>query len=252
MKTLLTLCFVCACTLLFAQDTIVRIDSARIVAKVLTIDNKTITYQRHNAPDGPTYVIFRHDVARITYADGFTEKFGKRSQLEPVKMKKNSASVTITDAVSGMLTVNYERIFWNDLGVRLSASRGMLASQETNTHGNGGYFYSGNYYYSRFKPMSLTLDVHYYAHKSSNISYYVGAAMEYGKSKRSDWGGWYPYPSGNRVVEYYMAGLTNGVALRPNGPISLDLYTTLGFMREYRWDNLQATARFGFNVGYRF
>jgi hypothetical protein len=232
-----------------AQDTIVRTDSAKIIAKVLTIDSKTVTYQRTGNPDGPTYVIYKSEIARITYADGFTEKFGKRSS-DAVMLKKNSVSVTVTDAVSGMLTLNYERIFWNDLGVRLQASRGMLASKFPEA--SSGYWYTGNYYYSRFKPLSLTLDVHYYAHKSNYISYYVGAAMEYGKSQQASWGGWYPYPTGNRTVEYYMAGLTNGIALRSNGPISLDLYTTLGFMREYRWDNLDAAARFGFNVGYRF
>ncbi len=234
-----------------AQDTIIRNDSAKIIAKVLTIDSKTITYQRHNNSDGPTYLIYKSEVARIIYADGFSEKFGKRAS-DVIVFKKNSVSVTITDAVSGMLTLNYERIFWNDLGVRLQASRGMLASQLPNTYGNAGNYYSGNYYYSRFKPLSLGLDVHYYVHKTANISYYVGAGMEYGKSQRFSWGHWGPLPAEPRTVEYYMAGLTNGVALRSNGPLSLDLYTTLGFQREYRWDNLEAAARFGFNVGYRF
>jgi hypothetical protein len=250
MKNLLTSCFVLLVASAFAQDTIVRTDSAKIVAKVLTIDNKTITYQRYSSPDGPTYVIYRTEVARIAYADGFTEKFGKRGSTDPVVLKKNSVSVTITDAVSGMLTLNYERIFWNDIGIRLSASRGMLASKLPD--GNRSYFYGAHFYYSRFKPISLTLDVHYYAHKSANISYYVGAAMEYGQSQQFIWGGWYPYPNDHRTTEYYMAGLTNGVALRSHGPISLDLYTTFGFARDYRWDNLEAAARFGFNVGYRF
>lgn len=250
MRILLSFCFVLVSAFLYAQDTIVRMDSAKIVAKVLTIDNKVITYQRYNAPDGPTYTIFRHEVARITYADGFTEKFGKRSSPDAIEMKKNSVSITVTDAVSGMLTLNYERIFWNDIGVRLQASRGMLASKVPDN--SGGYWYGGNYYYSRFKPLSLGLDIHYYAHKSSNISYYIGAGMEYGQSQQTTWGGWYPNPTGRRTVEYYMAGLTNGIALRSDGPLSLDLYTTLGFMREYRWDNLEAAARFGFNVGYRF
>jgi hypothetical protein len=251
MKNLLTFTILLIAGVAFAQDTIVRNDSAKIVAKVLTIDGKTITYQRHNNPDGPTYLIYKSEVARIRYADGFTEKFGKRAS-DAVVFRKNAVSITITDAVSGMLTLNYERIFWNDIGVRVQASRGMLASKYPVN--NGGYWYSGNYYYSRFKPLSVGLDIHYYVHKSANISYYVGSLMEYGQNQQCDYWGCFPAPSPNepRIVEYYMAGLTNGVALRSNGPLSLDLYTTLGFMREYRWDELEAAARFGFNVGYRF
>lgn len=252
MKKLLTLSMILSAFVAFAQDTIVRNDSAKIIAKVLTIDNKTITYQRHNNPDGPTYLIYKSEVARITYADGLTEKFGKSSG-DPFVYKKNSVSVTITDAVSGMLTVNYERIFWNDIGVRVQASRGMLASKFPDN--NSGYWYGSNYYYSRFKPLSVGLDIHYYAHKSANVSYYVGAGMEYGQTQQCAYY-WNcfpsPPPAEPRIVEYYMAGLTNGVALRSNGPLSLDLYATLGFMREYRWDNLEPAARFGFNVGYRF
>lgn len=252
MKHILTLALFLSTLYTFAQDTIVRNDSAKIIAKVLTIDSKTVTYQRYNNPDGPTYLIYKSEIARIAYAQGFTEKFGKTSGDQFV-YKKNAVSVTITDAISGMLTINYERIFWNDIGVRLQASRGMLASKFPDN--NGGYWYASNYYYSRFKPVSLGLDIHYYAHKSENISYYVGAGMEYGQTQQCGfWGGCFPTPSPTepQIVEYYMAGLTNGIALRSNGPLSLDLYTTLGFMREYRWDNLEPAARFGFNVGYRF
>ena len=249
MKQLLFLLAVLITASTFAQDTIVRRDSAKIVAKVLTVDSKTITYQRYNSSESPVYSIGVSEVARIAYHDGYSEKFGKRSTTE-IQLKKNSVGVTITDAVAGMLTLNYERIFWNDFGVRVQASRGLLASQYPKS---GSYFYQATYYYSRFKPLSVTLNMHYYARKTSNLSYCVGAAMEYGQSQQCGyWGGCFPSPSEPRIVEYYMAGLTNGVAIKTNGPISLDLYTTLGFMRESTYDDFQPAARFGFNVGYRF
>lgn len=250
-KFFFILLFLCCAVPFFAQDTIVRNDSAKIVAKVLTINSKTITYQRYGRTEGPTYTIFRSEVARIVYADGFSEKFGRRSTAASIfEMKKNSASVTITDFVSGMLTLNYERIFWNEIGVRVSASRGLLASKTQEN--NGGYFFSGNYYYTRFKPLSLSLGIHYYSHKTEKISCYFGAALEYGQSHQSYYGLYPPYPRGQRIVGYCMGGLTNGVSLRPKGPLSLDFYTTLGFMRELPWDNLTPAARCGFNIGYQF
>ncbi len=249
MNKLLTLLSILLATLVSAQDTIVRRDSARIVAKVTTIDQKKISYQRYGHPDGPSYEISRGDVARIIYADGSTEKINKHSESIPVLTKKNIASVTITDAVSGMLTINYERIFWGDIGVRLSASRGLLAAQKS----PGGYYYSPNSYYSRFKPLSLSLDIHYYAAHNHAFSYYIGAAMEYGQTKQSYyWGCFPPFPSEPTITEYYMAGITNGISFRTNAPISLDLYSTVGAKRDSGSDYLNPALRVGFNVGYRF
>jgi hypothetical protein len=247
MKKGLLFLFLLAVTVAGAQDTIVRTDSVKIIAKVLTIDKKTVAYQRVANQDGPTYVIYKNDIARITYRDGFTERFDKRS-TDNFVFRKNIVSVTVTDAISGMATLNYERIFWNDIGIRVQASRGILAEQFP---GQNFYVYNTNYYYSRFKPFSVGVDLHYYVRKSANVSYYVGAGMELGQTRRC-WGGCFPIPTQDQITEYYMAGLTNGISLRNDGPVSLDLYATFGYARLKEYDYLDPAARLGFNVGYRF
>lgn len=253
MKYTLTLAFLFLLTFAHAQDTIVRMDSSKIYARVIGVTDKKITYERTNVPNGPVYEISRMNVARVHYANGAVEHYGSEYAIDPIVDKKNTVSATLTDVVSGVMTLNYERLLWNDVGVRLIASRGMLA----HTNPSNSEYYHGSTYYSRFKNFSFGLGINYYVYRGEKVDYYLGAMVEYGQVKRRLGGYWgpYPYPTpapAFRTVDYYMGGITNGISLKSRGPLAMDIFTTLGWRRYSTNDDADLSARIGFNLGYKF
>src|SRR5688572_3612069 len=118
MKYSLLTVFLCIAAGLFAQDTIVRVDSTRILAKVTGVTDTKISYKRYNDPDGPTYETSRRNIARIAYANGTREEYGKTASEELAPDGKNIIGITTTDVVAGVITLNYERIFGGNIGVR--------------------------------------------------------------------------------------------------------------------------------------
>lgn len=78
----------------FAQDIIVKIDAEEIQAKVITINEKEISYKKWDNQDGPTYIISIDKVLFIKYANGqkdvFTTTEKNISDLHQMKNKENN------------------------------------------------------------------------------------------------------------------------------------------------------------------
>lgn len=250
MKYLLSTLVLFCSGIVHAQDTIVRVDSSRVIARIVSITDKTISYKRHNSPDGPVYEISRRHVARISYADGTQEQYGKTANEQYLSSQPNVVSLTTTDLIAGVITVNYERLIGDRLGIRAIGSMGVLG-----TTGKRPNSYTYSYYYNRYKLFSAGVDVHYYAYRGRNISYYAGALMEFGRVRMQPYY-WdfppYPYDE-TRIQDYYFGGLTNGVTFHASGNVDIDMFCTLGWRHMLSgngWSDY--SARFGFSVGYRF
>jgi hypothetical protein len=245
--TTFALFFVC---LLNAQDTIVRIDSTRVIADIVSISDKTISYKRYSSPEGPVYEISRRHVARIAYADGTHETYGRTANEQYISTKPNVISITTTDVVAGVITINYERMIGDRLGIRAIGSMGVLG-----TTGKSPNSYTSSYYYNRYKLFSAGLDIHYYAYRGRNVSYYAGALMEFGRVRRAPYYWDFPPFPGNlsTIQDYYFGGFANGLTFHASGNVDIDLYCSLGWrhmMSGNGWSDY--AARFGFSVGYRF
>jgi hypothetical protein len=248
MKKLLTL-FVIFCTsILYAQDIIVQVDSTRIDAKVVTVGDKTITYKRHNSPDGPTYEISRRYVARIQYADGTVEVYGKTANEMFSSKEKNVISITTTDIIAGVATLNYERTFFGKVGVKATGSIGMLGLS-----GKRPDYYTSSYYYNRFKIFSVGIDVHYTYYHGKNISLYTGVMTEYGQVRNGNYFWDFPPYGPIGPQKYLFGGLTNGIKIHTGTPLELDMFCTLGWRNTsspYAYSDY--SARVGLSLGYKF
>jgi len=247
-KKLITLLIVFCTTLVNAQDIIVKIDSSRIDAKVVTIDDKVITYKRYTSTDGPTYEISRRYVARVEYADGTIEVYGKTANEAFSSKDKNAVSITTTDIIAGVVTLNYERIFFGNLGVRATGSIGLMGLS-----GRKPDYYTNSYYYNRFKVFSTGLDIHYFYYHGRNISLYSGALIEYGLVRKGNYFWDFPPYGPPQPEDYYFGGITNGIKMHTGSPLELDMFCTLGWRQsvsQYAYSDFG--ARLGFSLGYKF
>lgn len=58
-----------------AQDTIVKRNGDRVIAKVTEVDPAEIKYKRFDIPDGPVYVLPKEQIKFVIYANGTKESF---------------------------------------------------------------------------------------------------------------------------------------------------------------------------------
>lgn len=249
MNKLLTCFLILFASGLFAQDTIVKMDSTRVVAIVKEVSDKKIKYVRHNNPDGPVYEVSRIHVARIIYADGTRETYGTTADEEISGSQKNIVALTTSDVISGVGTIYYERLIGSDMGLRLVTSMGALG-----VSGKVPDYYGGNYY-NRYKLFSTGIDIHYYAYRGNRLSYYVGSLIEYGRVRKRDYWYDYPYPypyPASRIEDYAFVGITNGLTIHSNKFVNIDLYTSVGWSNNFQHNGNDISARLGLSVGYRF
>ena len=75
--TLLLLCFYYT----FSQDIIVKIDSSKVISKLLEINSQEIKYNRFDNLEGPIYVISKNEVAYVIYSNGIKESFHSNPEL---------------------------------------------------------------------------------------------------------------------------------------------------------------------------
>lgn len=225
-----------------------KIDSSRIIARVVKVTDNKISYTRYSDPDGTVYETSRNHVARIAYADGTREEYGM-TEVEKMDLRKpNIISVTTTDLVAGVVTLNYERLIGANIGVRVIGSMGMLG-----TTGALPDYYTSSYYYNRYKIFSAGTDIHCYVYKGAHLSYYLGALIEYGQVRRLNyWWEWGPPPAESSIADYYFGGLTNGVGINTRSNIQLDMFCSLGWRNNLNAGYSDFAARFGFSAGYRF
>jgi hypothetical protein len=69
---------------LFAQDTIIKVNNESVPAKILEISQNEIRYNRTDVPNGPVYTIKREEIQKIKYSNGTLEEFNpeRRPQTE--------------------------------------------------------------------------------------------------------------------------------------------------------------------------
>src|ERR1044071_753596 len=106
-----------------AQDTIVKTDSSRVLAKVTGVNSREVHYKRFDNLDGPDSTLLTFKIARIVYQNGSSDVFTRNSTSvanradnyvpKPVKYK-NYFSLNGFDLLFGLLTVNYERNIRSD------------------------------------------------------------------------------------------------------------------------------------------
>lgn len=74
---------------LFSQDTIIKFNGDKIIAKVLELSDTEIKYKRFEMPDGPTYRELKSEIQIIKYAGGLTEHFAPQEiRKEEVQIQK--------------------------------------------------------------------------------------------------------------------------------------------------------------------
>ncbi len=66
----------------FAQDTITKNNSEKIIAKILEISSNEVRFKKFDFQDGPTYIEKKSDIKMIVYSNGVKEVF---EQKQPEK-----------------------------------------------------------------------------------------------------------------------------------------------------------------------
>ena len=81
-KYLLTLGVLCAINVSKAQDVIVKKDGSTVVSKVLEVNQDDIKYKKYSNLDGPTYTIYKKEIASINYENGDRDLFGDKEDSQ--------------------------------------------------------------------------------------------------------------------------------------------------------------------------
>lgn len=86
MKKGLLLIIVSICAdLSFAQDTITKRNSEKVIAKILEISPTEVKYKKFDYQDGPTYIDKKSDIKMIIFANGMKEVFEEQKIVVEVK-----------------------------------------------------------------------------------------------------------------------------------------------------------------------
>ncbi len=80
-KIVLFIAIILVSTIIKAQDTIVKINGDKIIAKVLEISTTEVKYKKYDILDGPTYIDFKSNVQMIIYANGEKDIFKKETTI---------------------------------------------------------------------------------------------------------------------------------------------------------------------------
>ena len=74
----------------FAQDTIVKRNNEKIIAKVLEVNQQEVKYKQFTFQDGPTYIVSKSEIKSIRYSNGSKEVF---SIAAPAAESKKTAGM---------------------------------------------------------------------------------------------------------------------------------------------------------------
>jgi|GEM_PF-137138 len=81
----LAACLLCCFQCLKAQDTILKRNKEKIIAKIIEISPTEVKYKRSDLPDGPTYTESRSGITSIHYSNGSVDDFmAKKPAPAPV------------------------------------------------------------------------------------------------------------------------------------------------------------------------
>ncbi len=73
-----------SCFASYAQDTITKRNSEKIVAKILEIGRDEIKYKKFDFQDGPLYIERKSEIKTIVYANGVKESFAEVNETRSV------------------------------------------------------------------------------------------------------------------------------------------------------------------------
>ena len=64
----------------FAQDTIVKRDDARVLAKIIEVHDTEIHYKKFSNIEGPTYIIETNRIRQVIYSNGDVENYSQSQE----------------------------------------------------------------------------------------------------------------------------------------------------------------------------
>jgi hypothetical protein len=102
--------------LLYAQDTLYRLDGTIQLIRVIEVNSEQLRYRQFSDPDGPVFVLSKQAVAKIIYENGTEEIFQTVQVIAaaPTEVsheqifKRNILSLNIADFIVSSLTFGYE------------------------------------------------------------------------------------------------------------------------------------------------
>jgi len=89
------------CLYSYAQDTIVKINGDKIIAKISEVSSKEIKYKKFDFQEGPTYIENKSNIQIIKYSNGSVEKIEAEQNADVPKPAENT-----TDYYSGPVHPN--------------------------------------------------------------------------------------------------------------------------------------------------
>ena len=169
MKTLLFSIFLALMAIAAqGQDKIYKTDGTVIDAKVKTVGDKSVTYNRFDNQGGPEYTMLKREIAKIVYENGSMDNFegfdkattkGYKGQRPVKKYGDNILSITpVAYTASADATINdvgigacYERFLDKRDRISINLPVMLFFSSSKDYNGNiisynySNYTYSGNY-----------------------------------------------------------------------------------------------------------
>jgi hypothetical protein len=267
---------------LSAQDTIVKNNYTRILAKVLEINQRDVKYKKFANPDGPLYIIDRKDVSRIIYSNGTVDTLsGKQVITVPENVKSdprvkdfglNYFSANVADVVFGFASIGYERILKSGkFGIKIPVSIGFKDFEAGDSVQYGYYSEGGDGkgYYNQYKIYSTGLDFYYYTGGQGTLRYFIGPCIEFGQFyyKYFEYTNStpYSYKTKKEIGNYGAIIFKNGLLFQPTKSFNVSLTLGAGFYQQKTKYNDSYTnnspsyfveesmaIEFGLNIGYKF
>lgn len=269
-----------------AQDTLVKINSSRVLTTIIEITPKVIKYKRFDTPSGPLYIIDRREVSRIIYSNGSIDTFSLKTvrpdSLKPWIYKdsklakeynKNFVSLIVSDIFFGKISLGYERIFNPKWSYKIPFSFGLrFLGMKDSVGQNSGHewdpTWEGVGYYGKYKTFSTGVELYYYTGGQGTLRYFLGPAIEYRQFYY--WlhhsTGSYPFYAGYYKKDrgsFYSVLFKNGLIYQPSKKFNVSIHFGVGlYSAKTKYDdknfspmqNVDGDGAYemGVNVGYKF
>lgn len=227
----------------FSQDIILLKNGSELKAKVLEINPLQIKYKMFSNINGPTYVVNKSDVVRITYEDGTADVFQivdntKKTEKTPLDFDPNVIRFHFFDVVYSDFTVSYERIVASGkLGIQIPVGIGFNSNYATSNFNLNNQYYSG-------------IGLNFYPTGNTRFQYLAGPSFRFGNG--------YSYVNQVKTDMFYWRFLlNNGFVLNLTNTVNLTAIASLGLVHyskdtENYQKGFNRSAFFSVMVGYRF
>lgn len=243
----------------FAQDTIYTYQKQKLAVEIIEIKSDKVAFKLSNSDDKVEYYLSKSEIAVIVYRDGKIESFStkklkekslSKTKKDTLKLGNNLISMNVSDVIFGQLTLNYERFIKSGyFSLKVPLSLGLYQI------GGGDRIYSDDLiYYSLNKLFSTGFDLNFYPYKQGNSKLFLGPSLEFGLYKDIKY---------YREV-YTVDEVTVNVTYRKYASLlfqtgvmfaftnHFQMSTSLGFGRNFDYNERRIALRLGLNVGYRF